>query len=163
MGRPDKLTPEIQKKICDAIRAGNYIETAAAYSGVHKATLYRWLKDGRKANRGKKKEFCDAVDNALAQSEISDVLKMQKLGDEKQDWKSVAWRLERRFKHWRAPNEVRLSGDPLAPVKVESSTSEKMDISKLSADELETLEELQMKMLLSNTTGVVEEKGEDNT
>ena len=38
-GRPTKLTPDVQEKIVQAIRAGNYIETAAAYAGVR---MYVW-------------------------------------------------------------------------------------------------------------------------
>jgi len=42
MARPTKLTPAVQKKIVDAIKAGNYMETAAAYAGISKQTLYNW-------------------------------------------------------------------------------------------------------------------------
>jgi len=34
MGRPTKLTPEVQDKIVQAIRAGNFMSTAAAYAGA---------------------------------------------------------------------------------------------------------------------------------
>src|SRR5690625_7108873 len=45
-GRPTKLTPEVHDTIVDALRAGNYIETAAALAGVSKVSLYAWLKIG---------------------------------------------------------------------------------------------------------------------
>jgi hypothetical protein len=45
-GRPTKLTPSLQHRICDRLRKGNYIETAAADAGIHKDTLYAWLKRG---------------------------------------------------------------------------------------------------------------------
>jgi len=32
-GRPTKLTPEVQEEVCNAVRAGNYMETAAALRG----------------------------------------------------------------------------------------------------------------------------------
>jgi len=44
MARPTKLNFNTHNKIITAIRAGNYIETAAAYAGVNKSTLYEWLK-----------------------------------------------------------------------------------------------------------------------
>jgi len=53
VARPEKLTPEVQQKIVDAIRLGNYIETAAAYAGISKSTLYDWLKKGGRARSGK--------------------------------------------------------------------------------------------------------------
>ena len=46
MARPTKLNFNTHNKIITAIRAGNYIETAAAYAGVNKSTLYEWLKRG---------------------------------------------------------------------------------------------------------------------
>ncbi|NLJ75865.1 MAG: hypothetical protein GX325_01220, partial [Peptococcaceae bacterium] len=48
MARPRKLNEALQHKIVTAIRAGNYIETAAAYAGIHKSTLYDWLKRGER-------------------------------------------------------------------------------------------------------------------
>ena len=48
MARPTKLNFNTHNKIITAIRAGNYIETAAAYAGVNKSTLYEWLKRGER-------------------------------------------------------------------------------------------------------------------
>jgi hypothetical protein len=45
-GRTSKLTPEVQKAICDAIRIGGYIETAVSYVGISKETFYQWMKRG---------------------------------------------------------------------------------------------------------------------
>jgi len=33
MGRPSKLTPEVQERLRQAIRAGNYYEAVCAYAG----------------------------------------------------------------------------------------------------------------------------------
>ncbi|GGA31944.1 hypothetical protein GCM10007416_00600 [Kroppenstedtia guangzhouensis] len=95
MARPEKLTPELQQKVVDAIRMGNYIETAAAFSGISKDTLYRWLKQGRRAKRGKYREFSDAVEKALAESEMRDVAVIATAA--KENWQAAAWRLERKF------------------------------------------------------------------
>lgn len=43
MGRPTLLTPERQKKICDLLKSGNYIETACTLTGVSKQTHYNWI------------------------------------------------------------------------------------------------------------------------
>ena len=97
-GRPtgsNKLTPELQQKIVDAIRMGNYIETAAAFSGISKDTLYRWLRQGREAKRGKFRNFSDAVEKALAESEMRDVAVIATAA--KENWQAAAWRLERKF------------------------------------------------------------------
>jgi len=109
-GRPTKLTRELQEEICRVIRAGNYIETAAAYAGINKSTLYDWLKRGarekeRLRNNPRAKvrkseqpyvEFSNAVEKALADSEVRDVMIIGKAAEE--NWQAAAWRLERKFK-----------------------------------------------------------------
>lgn len=43
---PTEPTEEIIKSVCNLMRAGAYIETAAIVSGVSKPTLYEWMKRG---------------------------------------------------------------------------------------------------------------------
>jgi transposase len=60
--------------------------------------------------------FSDAVSRALADSEYNDVVRMEKAG--KEDWKAVAWRLERRFPdRWgrRDHLDANLSGEVGSP------------------------------------------------
>jgi hypothetical protein len=108
MARPIKLTPEVQQKIVEAIKMGNYIETAAAYAGISKNTLYDWMKRGARekdriagTNRKPKAteapfvEFSDAVEKALAAAEIRDVMLIGKAAETQ--WQAAAWRLERKF------------------------------------------------------------------
>jgi len=95
MARPSKLTPELQAKIVNAIKAGNYMETAAAYAGISKDTLYVWLRDGARAKSGKKRAFSDSIKGALAESEIDDVARIRAAGEK--SWQCIAWHLERRF------------------------------------------------------------------
>lgn len=45
-GRPCLLTPVIHDKIISAMRAGNYVETAAAFAGISKKALYNWVNRG---------------------------------------------------------------------------------------------------------------------
>lgn len=94
-GRPNKLTPEIQAKICDAIRAGAYVETAAALAGISKDTFYRWLKKGARAKSGKFKAFNEAVHKAMAEAEFQDIMIIANAA--KVDWKAAAWKLERKY------------------------------------------------------------------
>ena len=93
MARPDKLTEETHNAIVAAVAAGNYMETAAAYAGISKDTLYKWLKRGRRCERGKYRQFTDAVEKAQGESEVRD---LQAIGLDS-SWQSKAWRLERRF------------------------------------------------------------------
>jgi len=42
-GRPDKLTPQTQAIIVEALEKHNYISTACALAGISEATFYNWL------------------------------------------------------------------------------------------------------------------------
>lgn len=48
-GRPTRLHPQLQERICDSIRVGNFVETACVANGVSKAVFYVWQKKGRDA------------------------------------------------------------------------------------------------------------------
>ncbi|MCS1351159.1 hypothetical protein [Mechercharimyces sp. CAU 1602] len=95
MARPTKLTPDVQQKILDAIRLGNYLETAAAYAGISKSTLYDWLRRGEREKSGRYKEFSDAVEKHLAEVEVRDLAVITRAAQE--NWRAAAWRLERKF------------------------------------------------------------------
>ena len=82
-GRRTKLTPEVQKAICDAIGIGASREIAARAAGICKTTLYRWLARGeaeqerlqQKGARPRQREthFCefrDALTEAEAKGEV---------------------------------------------------------------------------------------------
>lgn len=109
LARPTKLTKKIQEDICRAVRAGNYIETAAAHVGINKTTLYDWMKRGAREKeriaknpraRVKKSEepyveFSNAIEKALADAEVRDVAIIANAA--KENWTAAAWRLERKF------------------------------------------------------------------
>lgn len=46
-GRPTKLTPEVERRFLDCLRAGNYRTVCSAYSGLVPATVEKWIKRGR--------------------------------------------------------------------------------------------------------------------
>lgn len=101
-----KLTKGIQDAIVNAIQMGNYIETAAAVSGVSKNTLYEWLRTGKRAEELSLRtgepipdvdkpfaKFSDAVNRAQAQSELLAVAIITRAAQTQ--WQAAAWRLER--------------------------------------------------------------------
>ena len=69
-GRPSGFSREIAERIVSAIKAGGYVETAAAFAGVSKDTFYAWLKRGASEKSGPFKEFSDAIGRAIAESEM---------------------------------------------------------------------------------------------
>jgi hypothetical protein len=190
-GRPSIISRKLQDEICKAIRAGNYMETAAAYAGVSKDSLYEWMKRGaverrRREHWGTKKkpgtqekrqhtlalkneqpylEFSDAVQKALADSEVADLLtvgKAAKGGElltveevekvfpdgrtEKKirkemsapQWQAAAWKLERRFPDKYGRRErLEHVGPEGGPIEVSSETpDERVARLKARADEL---------------------------
>ena len=93
-GRPTKYTTELGEQIVNLVRAGNYVETAANASGVSKNTIYDWM---RKGARGDKRytTFSDAINKAMAQSEMWDLAQIAK-ASAGGSWQASAWRLERK-------------------------------------------------------------------
>lgn len=97
------LTPELSEKICNVLRAGNYIETAANYAGVTRNTFYRWLRRGARAEEADDtsnleapyRAFHAAVSESMAAAEIRDVALIAKAATDQ--WQAAAWRLERRY------------------------------------------------------------------
>ena len=108
-GKPSTLTPEVQELIVQAVRNGNYFETAIAYAGVPKSTFYDWLRRGRDERNRVSKDarlrvrqveekfvnFSIAIEKALAESEMEDVEVIRKAS--RDNWQASAWRLERKF------------------------------------------------------------------
>lgn len=119
-GRPSKISPEIQARVVQAIQAGNYLEVAAAYAGLSKDTLYRWMKAGARSSSGPYREFSDAIQKALADAEVRDVALIAKAAADG-EWTAAAWRLERKFPdRWgrRVRHDVHppAPADPLPPI-----------------------------------------------
>lgn len=97
-GRPTKLTDDVLHQIVTLIRGHNcYLETAAAFCGISKRTLFDWLRRGREEhNLGKNTiyvRFLHAVEKASAEAELFDLAAIAKADD----WKARAWRLERKY------------------------------------------------------------------
>lgn len=100
MGRPTKLTPEVQARIVDAILAGNYFDVACRYAGVTPSTAYRWIQigDGQLDDRPippEFSEFSDAIARANAHVEVQAVAKLRQHGQK--DPRALIEFLARRF------------------------------------------------------------------
>lgn len=117
-GRPTKLTPETQETILNAIRAGNYIETAAALAGISKETFYKWLRRGARAKTGKHRDFVDAVEKAQAEAEALDLQIIRQAS--KKHWQAAAWRLERRSPERWGRQRLEITGADGGPLEMET-------------------------------------------
>ena len=96
MGRPSKLTSEVQQKICDAIKRGNYYDVACEFAGIGRSTFFRWKNAGEKAKSGKYKDFWDAIKKAESEAEVMYVERIREAAEDGQ-WTAAAWYLERKY------------------------------------------------------------------
>lgn len=139
MGRPTKLTEEVKGRIVTAIKAGSYVETAAAFAGVGKSTFYDWLKKGATAKSGIFRELSLEIEQALAHADVRDIGIIAKAA-QKGIWQAAAWRLERKHPdQWGRRQVIQVgNGDHMM------KTTE-IDLANLSDEELDTLESLMRK------------------
>ena len=93
VGRPSKLTLELQNQICSYLKADNYFETTCWAVGITPKTGYNWLHRGEKEKAGRYHDFYVMVMRAEAEAEIVDIafIKQGSL-----NWQSRAWIRERR-------------------------------------------------------------------
>lgn len=134
------MTPEVQERIVSAIRAGNYLETAAAYAGVTTQTLHSWrvratkeresIASGNEARENESKflDFLDAVERARAEAEVRTVALIQQAAPN--SWQAAAWYLERSHpKRWARREKVEMSGPEGGPITLQG-LAELMGVSK---------------------------------
>ena len=119
-GRRDKLTPETQERIVNALRNGNYIEHAVQAAGVGTTTFFNWMTRGDEEKQGRYVAFRDAVKRAQADAVLSAIEIIQSAGRDG-TWQAAAWMLERTQIGFRQVNRMEL------------------DVKKLSDDELDAL------------------------
>lgn len=154
-GRPCKLTPKLRESICSALRAGNYIETAAIINGVNKTSLYAWLKKGgeerRRLEGGRNRkptkkakpylDFLNAVEKAQGQAEARDVALIGQAAVSQ--WQAAAWRLERKFpSRWGRRASVEHTGKDGGPIETKGTVITKADLSGLSDSDLAAIKRI---------------------
>jgi len=84
--------------IAEAMRGGNFLETAASLAGVSVSSVRNWLREGNRRDATPElAEFARKVTQARAEAEISDLNHIRN----DPSWQAAAWRLERRHpKRW---------------------------------------------------------------
>ena len=69
MGRPTKLTADVQSRVCEALSLGVSIEAAAAHAGIGTATHHEWCVRGRDGE-SPYAEYLDATTRARDSAEV---------------------------------------------------------------------------------------------
>jgi hypothetical protein len=85
------LTPDVALSFLTCVRLGSYREVAAAYAGISRATLYRWLGSPRPQFVA----FRMAVEQAEAQVEVEVVANLMRLSAK--STRAAEFLLTRRF------------------------------------------------------------------
>lgn len=136
--RPVKLDEKRRERLLEALRAGNYMETACAYAGVGKSTFYNYLSQARDA-RSKEGdlteheewlvELLDAVEKARADAEVRNVHLIQHAA-QGGTWQAAAWFLERSMPgKWARREKVEMSGPEGGPITL-AGLAELMNVSR---------------------------------
>jgi hypothetical protein len=112
-GRPTKFTHDRIKTILDALREGNYRDTAAEGAGITYNTFREWEKKGEVEEKGKFHDFNVAIKRAEAEGEQLHIRRINQAGEEGA-WQADAWMLERKDpKKWgrKDATKLELSGE----------------------------------------------------
>lgn len=116
MGRKTILNPQLQSRIVEGLRLGNYVEDVCKAVGISKQTYYDWRKKGENGE-SPYVEFLDAVEEAEADA-ITDALETVKFAAKvNKDWRAAAWFLERRHAKWAKQEKVEVAGN--VPIEIE--------------------------------------------
>lgn len=123
------LTDEVHDRIVGTLRLGNYVEHAASYAGISRATLYNWLKKGDEAREKRENgieldeteeryaRFSEDVDNARATAVVRNVSIIQQAAQT--NWQAAGWWLERTApQHFGRQMRTEVSGPNQGPVQV---------------------------------------------
>jgi hypothetical protein len=107
-GRPTSFDERKAGTIVELLRSGNYIDVAAAYAGIARATLYNWLRQGAHRKTPELALFATHVEQARAEAELRNVALIQKAAVT--NWQAAAWWLERTApQRWGRRNEVTMA------------------------------------------------------
>jgi len=114
-----KLSPEVENKILEVLREGNFREVAARAAGITGRTLKRWMAAGKDEPEGPFGAFHRAVLEAEKDAEEKAVRTIRAAGEK--DWRALAFFLERRFpERWgRRDPRIELTGKNGAPIEME--------------------------------------------
>ncbi len=135
VGRKPALTKEIQDKICELVRAGNYYNVACAYVGIGTSTFWRWMERGEEQDTGMYKEFRGAVEKAKAHSEAYAVAMVKSAMPS--NWAAAMTYLERKSpKRWGRHERHEHTGADGGPIQVGMVTDESLleKLKKLAGD-----------------------------
>ena len=96
--RPEIITQDLIKEVCNYIAAGFSYSTAAKLAGIAESTFFRWRAMGQlEGAEDIYKIFYIEVEEASAFSEAEALQLVRSSAIKERNWRAAAWFLERRF------------------------------------------------------------------
>ena len=135
-----KFTEDIRKTIYELTAKGYTYKDICAVCDIDESTFYKWIDRGRKAKSGSYKEFVVELDKAKAERKNNLVAELIEMGRSRDDWKSIAWILERGYGDEFARPEVKVKADVGADIKSDVSVN-LLDKVKKKREDLDEIED----------------------
>lgn len=90
------------EEICHLLSKGHSVEAACVGAHLNRRSFYRWMQEDE--------ELRDRIEDAKLAGEGAMIAEMRSLIDARQDWKGLAWLLERRWpERYSAKREIEVS------------------------------------------------------
>ncbi len=139
MARPSALTPDVQARICDAIRIGAYQVEAARFAGISENTLLSWLRTGRAdleaGNDTPQAALVAEFRQAEAQAVVRALTVVQRAAAEG-DWRAaMGWLSRRHSGRWGERGQVDVQVTRVDPADIELSALIREAKARQAADE----------------------------
>lgn len=97
-GRPTKCTPEVTKKIVEALQSGAYLPQCCAVAGVDYSNVKEWMRRGRKGDQPFS-SFRATIRDAMREREVRYAALVSQAAEK--DPKAAQWMLTHRYsKRW---------------------------------------------------------------
>lgn len=162
-GRPSKLTPEVQEKICQLLKAGNTFRTACEVAGIGWSTGREWRTRGEERHSTREGDeeyaaFAAAVQKAEEEAAARNVALIQKAAANG-TWQAAAWWLERKFPgEWARVDRHEHTGPRGGPIQLQPV----IDPEQIKARIIEIASELGYQLPPGSSTGeVIEVEAEE--
>ena len=90
------------EEVCHLLAKGHSVEAACVGANLSRTSFYRWMEQDE--------ELRDRIDDAKIAGEGAMIAEMRSLIEARQDWKGLAWLLERRWpERYSAKREIEVS------------------------------------------------------
>lgn len=99
-GRPSMITPELTKRLCEALQMGSTYELACNYAGVEYGSYRNWMRKAEaRIEQGADEsdhyvKFYHCIKKAIGERTLG-WLKIIQNAAENGQWQAAAWKLER--------------------------------------------------------------------